>query len=121
MSVLLETSLGDLVIDFYTKEAPLACENFIKLCKAKLYNNCLFYDVQKDYMVQTGDPSNNGTGGTSIWGLISGKKEHRYFHDEISTKRSFSKKGMVAMANTGPNMNSSGFFITLGDLDRGSA
>jgi peptidyl-prolyl cis-trans isomerase-like 4 len=39
------------VIDFYTKEAPLACENFFKLCKTKYYNNCLFYDVQKDYMV----------------------------------------------------------------------
>lgn len=121
MSVLLETSLGDMVIDLNVREAPRASENFVKLCKAKKYNNCLFYDVQRDYMVQTGDPTNTGTGGCSIWGHITGKKEDRYFPDEISKKRSFSKKGVVAMANTGPNMNSSGFFITLGDLDRGNA
>jgi peptidyl-prolyl cis-trans isomerase-like 4 len=45
MSVLIETSLGDIVIDLYTKECPLACENFLKLCKIKYYNNCLFYEV----------------------------------------------------------------------------
>ena len=36
----------------------------------KYYNNCLFYEIQKDYIAQTGDPTNTGKGGTSIWGLI---------------------------------------------------
>jgi hypothetical protein len=47
--------------------------------------------------------------------------DDKYFPDEISKKRSFSKRGIVAMANTGPNMNASGFFVTLGELDRGIA
>ncbi len=82
MSVLIETSLGDLVIDLYTKVTPKTCENFVKLCKLKAYNNCLFYDVQKDYIAQTGDPSNTGHGGSSVWGLISKKPDLRYFEDE---------------------------------------
>ena len=71
MSVLLETSMGDLVIDLYTHDCPQAATNFLKLCKLKYYNNCLFYEVQKDYLVQSGDPTNTGHGGTSVWGLIS--------------------------------------------------
>lgn len=45
MSVFLETSIGDFVIDLFCDEAPLACENFIKLNKIKYYNNCIFHDV----------------------------------------------------------------------------
>lgn len=70
MSVLLETSLGDIVIDLYVKKCPKTCENFIKLCKTKYYNFCLFHNVQKGFMVQTGDPQGNGTGGESVWGWV---------------------------------------------------
>ena len=52
MSVLLITSLGEIVIDLYVDDCPKACTNFIKLCKIKYYNNCLFYNVQKDYLAQ---------------------------------------------------------------------
>ena len=45
MSVLLETSYGDIVIDLFTEKCPLATKNFIKLCKIKFYNNTLFYEV----------------------------------------------------------------------------
>ncbi len=121
MSVLLETSLGDLVIDLFVKDCPKTCENFLKLCKMKYYNNCLFYDIQKDYLAQSGDPTNTGSGGSSIWGLLSGKNSMKYFDDELNKKKSFSKRGLVAMANKGPNMNSSGFFVTLGELDQGNA
>ena len=50
MAVLLQTSLGDIVIDLYTSHCPKTCENFLKLCKAKHYNNALFYAVEKDYL-----------------------------------------------------------------------
>jgi peptidyl-prolyl cis-trans isomerase-like 4 len=50
MSVLLETSVGDLVIDLFVDKCPKTTLNFLKLCKIKYYNNCLFYDVQKDYI-----------------------------------------------------------------------
>jgi peptidyl-prolyl cis-trans isomerase-like 4 len=51
MSVLLETSFGDIVIDLYIKKAPLACINFLKLCKIKHYNNALFAEVQKSIII----------------------------------------------------------------------
>ena len=57
MSILIETSIGDMVIDLHCSEAPKACENFLKLCKLKYYNNCLFYDLQKNHLVASGDPS----------------------------------------------------------------
>ena len=63
-----------------------------------------------------GDPTNTESGGISAWGLASGKPELRYFDDELNTKkRVFNRKGLVAMSNRGPNMNTSGFFITLTD------
>ena len=48
MAVLLETSLGDIVIDLLTERCPLACKNFLKLCKIKFYNNALFYKIEKN-------------------------------------------------------------------------
>lgn len=57
MSVLFETSIGDIVVDLFIERAPRACQNFIKLCKLKYYNNCLFYDLQKNHSVVCGDPS----------------------------------------------------------------
>ena len=51
MSVLLETSLGDLVIDLYYEKCPLACTNFIKLCKLKFYNHSIFFMIEKDYLI----------------------------------------------------------------------
>jgi len=116
MSVLIETSLGNVVIDLYVKECPKTCLNFLKLCKIKYYNNCLFYDVQKDFVAQTGDPHNIGRGGNSIYGIIKGDK-YRYFDDEIRVQFRHNKLGVVSTANIGPNMNSSTFFIQLADRD----
>lgn len=116
MSVLIETSLGNIVIDLYVKECPRTCLNFLKLCKIKYYNNCLFYDIQKDFVAQTGDPDNTGRGGNSIYGIIKGDK-YRYFDDEIRVPFRHNKLGVVSTANIGPNMNSSTFFIQLTDRD----
>jgi peptidyl-prolyl cis-trans isomerase-like 4 len=112
MSVLIETSLGDIVIDLYVKECPNTCINFLKLCKIKYYNNCLFYDVQKDFIAQTGDPENTGKGGTSIWGITNGE---RYFNDETHPGMRHNKLGTVSTANLGPNLNNSTFLIQLTD------
>lgn len=114
MSVLIETSLGVIVIDLYTKECPRTCLSFIKLCKIKYYNNCLFYDVQKDYLAQSGDPENTGRGGNSIYGILKGEKD-RYFEDEIHPGLRHNKLGIVSTANLGPNLNTSTFFIQLTD------
>ncbi|CAM9859520.1 unnamed protein product [Ascophyllum nodosum] len=114
MSVMIETSLGDLVIDLFCKEAPLAAKNFIKLCKIKYYNGCLFYNVQQNFMIQTGDPTATGKGGTSLYGLIYGDQA-RFFEDEFgTTSRKHDEAGLVSMANMGvPNSNGSQFFFSM--------
>ena len=112
MSVLLITSVGDIVIDLYTKECPITTKNFLKLCKIKYYNNCLFYSVQKDYICESGSPTNKNSDTTSIYGIINGESK-KYFKDEIIPKFKHNKKGLIGTANIGPNMNTSTFYITL--------
>ena len=111
MSVLLETSLGDVVIDLFTDEAPMACFNFIQLCQMKFYNSSLFHGVQKDYIAESGRSYLN-KGDHTIWSLLG--QDKKYFSDEIS-RRKFRSKGIVATGNTGPNLNNSTFFMTLTD------
>jgi len=112
MAVLLETSIGDLVIDLKVDHAPKACENFVKLCKMKYYNNCLFMTVQKDFIAQTGDPTNTGKGGCCVHAKLPGLGQ-RFFKDEIHPALKHNVKGTVAMANEKPNENGSQFYITL--------
>jgi cyclophilin family peptidyl-prolyl cis-trans isomerase len=70
MSVILETSVGDITIDLHLDECPKTCLNFLKLCKVKYYNNVIFHNIQKDYIVQTGDPNGDGKGGESVFGFV---------------------------------------------------
>ena len=112
MSVLLITSLGEIVIDLYVDDCPKACTNFIKLCKIKYYNNCLFYNVQKDYLAQSGDPTCKERESSSIYGIVNGESQ-KYFEDEINPKFKHNQIGIVATANPGPNMNTSSFYIQL--------
>jgi peptidyl-prolyl cis-trans isomerase-like 4 len=113
MSVLLNTSAGDLVIDLYTDSCPIATKNFLKLCKIKFYNNCLFYNVQQNFVAQTGDPTGTGKGGNSIYGIVNG--DAGYFKDEVVKGRKLNKVGLVVMAHSGnkEDSNRSQFFITL--------
>ncbi len=96
------TSEGVVKMRFFPEEAPKAVENFKTLAKDGYYNGLLFHRVIEDFMVQTGDPEGNGTGGESCWG--------EPFEDEISEKLHY-YKGAVAMANRGPSTNGSQFFI----------
>ena len=114
MSVLLETSVGDIVIDLRTEEAPIACKSFLKLCKVKYYNHCLFHNVQAGALIQTGDPTGSGTGGSSLYGLLYGDQA-RFFEDEFRRSLRHDRAGVVSMASSGPNTNGSQFFITVGD------
>jgi len=91
----------------------LASKNFLKLCKVKYYNNCIFHNIQHDYIVQTGDPTATGRGGQSIQGLLYGDQAN-YFKDEIVPSLRHKEIGVVSMANKGPNLNASQFFITTG-------
>ena len=110
MAVLMETSMGDIVIDLYVKECPVTCTNFIKLCKLKYYHGCLFFNLQPNYIIQTGDPTGTGRGGASIYSEMSSG-----FADEIHTHLKMDKVGLVCMAHDSKlvNANNSQFFITL--------
>ncbi|XP_050279386.1 peptidyl-prolyl cis-trans isomerase CYP59-like isoform X1 [Quercus robur] len=114
MSVLIVTSLGDIVVDLHTDKCPLTSKNFLKLCKIKYYNGCLFHTVQKDFTAQTGDPTGTGSGGDSIYKFLYGDQA-RFFNDEIHHDLKHSKTGTVAMASAGENLNASQFYFTLRD------
>ncbi len=103
-NVVLETNQGKIEIKLYPKIAPKACENFVSLVNKGYYNGTIFHRVIKNFMIQGGDPTGTGRGGSSIWG--------KPFEDEVSPNVKFDKAGLVAMANAGPNTNGSQFFIT---------
>ena len=102
--VVFETNQGNIEIKLKPDVAPKACENLAKLVEKGYYNGLIFHRVIKDFMIQGGDPTGTGAGGESCWG--------KEFEDEFSNDAVFSKPGMLAMANRGPNTNGSQFFIT---------
>ena len=69
-----------------------------RLCRIKYYNNALFYNVQRNFLLQTGDPTNTGRGGDSVWGVLYGEQA-RFFNDEIKPQLKHKRKGMVGMAS----------------------
>lgn len=102
--VILETNQGNIVLKLFPDAAPKAVENFTQLVKKGYYNGIIFHRVIKDFMIQGGDPTGTGMSGESIWGAP--------FEDEVSQDLKFDRKGLLAMANAGPNTNGSQFFIT---------
>uniref|UniRef100_A0A672RM97 Peptidyl-prolyl cis-trans isomerase n=1 Tax=Sinocyclocheilus grahami TaxID=75366 RepID=A0A672RM97_SINGR len=111
MAVLLETTLGDIVIDLYTEERPKASLNFLKLCKIKYYNYCLVHNVQRDFIIQTGDPTGTGRGGESVFCKLYGDQAH-VFEPEKMPRIKHRKKGTVSMVNNGSDQHGSQFLIT---------
>ena len=108
--MVLRTTLGDIDIELWPKEAPKAVRNFVQLCQEGYYDGTLFHRVIKDFMVQGGDPTGTGTGGQSIYG--------RPFRDELHTRLRFDHRGIVGCANANaPDTNGSQFFITLDRAD----
>ncbi|MEA3560972.1 MAG: peptidylprolyl isomerase [Candidatus Omnitrophota bacterium] len=102
--VILETNQGVIEIKLMPDVAFRTCENFVGLVKQGYYNGIIFHRVIKGFMIQGGDPTGTGRGGSSIW--------DKPFKDEVSSKITFNRPGLVAMANAGPNTNGSQFFIT---------
>jgi peptidyl-prolyl cis-trans isomerase B (cyclophilin B) len=97
----LKTNMGNIEIALNAKGAPKTVNNFVFLAKKDFYDGTIFHRVIKDFMIQGGDPEGTGMGGPGY-----------KFEDEITAEQVFSKAGLLAMANAGPNTNGSQFFIT---------
>lgn len=100
----IHTTMGDISIRMFPQHAPKAVENFTTHSKNNYYNGIIFHRVIRKFMIQTGDPLGDGTGGESIWG--------KEFEDEFTPELRHDKPYMVSMANAGPKTNASQFFIT---------
>ena len=113
MNATLNTSMGNITIEFFDKESPKTTTNFLKLAKDGFYNGIKFHRVIKGFMIQGGDPLTKDDSKIALWG--TGGPGYK-FNDEIDPKSDlYAKagylKGVVAMANSGPNTNGSQFFI----------
>ena len=104
---MMETDKGTIEIELLESDAPTAVENFRLLAERGYYEDVIFHRIIKGFMVQGGDPEGTGMGGESAWGGT--------FADEINPGSPLYqggyRRGLVAMANAGPNTNGSQFFI----------
>jgi peptidylprolyl isomerase domain and WD repeat-containing protein 1 len=99
------TTKGDITIELFPRLCKKTVLNFVTLAGNGYYDSVIFHRVIKNFMIQTGDPNGDGTGGTSIWG--------GHFEDEICESLRHDSPFVVSMANNGvPNTNASQFFIT---------
>jgi len=107
----IETDKGAIALELLAGDAPKAVENFRLLAEHGYYDGLKFHRIVKGFMIQGGDPSGDGSGGESAWGGT--------FQDEINRGsplyRDGYRRGVVAMANAGPNTNGSQFFIMHAD------
>lgn len=115
----IRTTLGEITIGLYGKDAPQTVENFVKLSERKFFRGILFHRVAKNFVVQTGDPKTKDKRKKDEWGSGGESAFGEPFPDEIfadapSVKRGY-KRGTVAMANRSPDANTSQFFICLRD------
>ena len=102
-TAVIKTNLGDMTVEFFTDDAPITVNNFISLSKDGYYDNVIFHRVISGVMIHGGDPSGTGHGDY-------GKYQGYEFEDELNNQRPY-QKGILAMANRGPNTNGSQFFI----------
>ena len=100
----LSTTLGPLTIELFPEHAPKAVWNFTRLAQKGYYDGIGFHRNIRNFMIQGGDPTGTGKGGSSVWG--------KNFEDEFEGPLKHDRRGVLSMANKGKNTNSSQFFIT---------
>ncbi len=106
--VLLETTSGDLLLELFAKQTPLASRNFLQLCLDGYYTDTIFHRLVRGFILQGGDPTGTGEGGEAIY-------DGGLFEDEFHSRLKFNRRGLLGMANSGrKNDNGSQFFLTLG-------
>lgn len=106
--VLLETTSGDILLELFAKQTPLASRNFLQLCLDGYFTGTIFHRLVPGFIIQGGDPTGTGEGGEAIY-------DGGLFEDEFHSRLKFNRRGLLGMANSGrKNDNGSQFFLTLG-------
>jgi len=113
MQATIKTNKGDITVELFDKDAPKTVANFTKLAGEGFYDGIKFHRIIKGFMIQAGDPLTKDDSKTALWG--TGGPGYQ-FADEIDPKSDLYvkvgyMKGILAMANSGPNTNGSQFFI----------
>jgi cyclophilin family peptidyl-prolyl cis-trans isomerase len=117
-TAIMRTSLGTIELELYGLDAPKTVKNFVELSKKQFYNGILFHRVVPGFVIQAGDPySRDSAANRGIWGQGGQSIYGSTFADELvpSLKSVGYMEGVIAMANRGPNTNTSQFFIVLND------
>lgn len=110
IKVTINTNMGAIGLELYTKDAPNTVDNFVKLAKDGFYDGIKFHRVIEDFMIQGGDPLTKDDSKKSSWG--TGGPGYK-FNDEFNSN--LLVRGSIAMANSGANTNGSQFFIVTAD------
>ncbi len=97
-----KTNNGDFTVELFAEKAPITVRNFVTLAKDGFYDGTIFHRIIADFMIQGGDPTGTGRGGSK-----------QTIPDEFGEGLDFSQPGILAMANAGPNTGSSQFFVTV--------
>ena len=104
MSVTIHTTHGPLKLELFCSLVPRTCFNFLSLAASGFYDNSLFHRLIPQFMIQGGAPAGKTKGGDSIWGGA--------FNDEFHPDLKHDRRGVLSMANKGPNTQRSQFFVT---------
>ncbi|WEW56256.1 Peptidyl-prolyl isomerase cwc27 [Emydomyces testavorans] len=123
-SATLHTTVGPIHISLFAKQTPLACKNFLQHCLDGYYTNTTFHRVVPNFIVQAGDPTGTGSGGSSIYEDPEFERDPRdpsqkiVFGDEIHSRLRFNRRGLVGMAKDEDGRYGSQFFVTLAPAER---
>jgi peptidylprolyl isomerase domain and WD repeat-containing protein 1 len=113
----IRTTAGTITLELYGEDAPRAVENFVTLASRGFYRGLLFHRVVPGFVIQTGDPATRDTSRRSTWGTGGESCFGGPFDDELNPNSASYKRGYIegalAMANHGPNTNTSQFFIAM--------
>ncbi len=119
--ITMETSKGTIVIGLYGADAPRTTENFVGLATKAFYSGILFHRIVPGFVIQAGDPTTKNPNAKSRWGTGGESIFKGEFADELNgdapSYRAGYARGVLAMANSGPNTNLSQFFFCLADLN----
>ena len=111
MIATIQTNHGEIILEFFSSDAPSTVNNFVKLAKDGFYDGTKFHRVIKGFMIQGGDPLTKDNALKDQWG--TGGPGYQ-FADEIHAHNQ-NNTGTISMANAGPNTNGSQFFINVAD------